>query len=393
MPKLCIIVIDAWGIGALPDAAAYGDTGSATTQNCARAVGGLRLPTLQRWGLGNIASIDGVATNVTPSGSFGKMAERSEGKDTTTGHWEMMGVVLDRGFALNPNGFSKTLIDAFVRETGCGGVLGNRAASGTQILVELGAEHLRTGFPIVYTSGDSVFQIAAHESVVPLEKLYAWCETARRLVDPLRIARVIARPFVTTPDGKFVRTYNRRDFSMSCPTETALDVLKARGVPVWGVGKIPDIYDHRGMTREIHTEGNADGLARTPALLAELAREPHGGLLFVNLVDTDMLFGHRRDAAGYARAMQEIDVALPSIAQALSPGDLLVLTGDHGNDPTAPGTDHTREYVPLVCYAPSRSRGSDLGTRGSFADLAQTTRAFFGLPVAGPGRSFLNDVV
>ena len=394
MPRLCIIVIDAWGIGALPDAASYGDAGAQTMGHVAHAAGGLDLPTLQSFGLGNLAPLDGIASIASPIASFGKMSEKSEGKDTTTGHWEMMGVVLDRGFALHPNGFPRELVERFVKASGCGGVLGNKAASGTVILEELGDEHRRTGFPILYTSGDSVFQLAAHERVVPLETLYAWCAAARRLTEPARIARVIARPFVDNPQSglsgspKFRRTYNRRDFSMTAPSETALDVLKARGVPIVGVGKIPDIYDHRGMTSEVHTEGNADGLSQTPKLL----RDVKSGLVFVNLVDTDMLYGHRRDPLGYGRALVEIDAGLGAITRELDDGDVLVLTGDHGNDPTFPGSDHTREYVPLLAYSPGRKLGADLGVRATFADLGATARAMFGAPAGGVGRSFLDEV-
>jgi len=315
------------------------------------------------------------------------MAEVSQGKDTTTGHWEMVGIVLEKGFTTFPHGFPPELMQEWVQLSGAPGYLGNKPASGTAIIEELGREHLATGWPIVYTSADSVFQIAAHEQRVPLATLYTWCEAARTVGKKYGIARVIARPFVGEL-GKFVRTYNRRDFSQPPPPGTVLDVLAGAGVQIVGVGKIPDIYDGRGMARSVHTEGNADGLRKTEELLGDLGPS----LLFVNLVDTDMLYGHRRDPVGYARALQEIDAKLPAIASALRHDDVLVLTADHGNDPTFPGSDHTREQVPLLAYSPRRVRGSSLGVRQSFADLGATAAEYFG--VAAPrGRSFLQEIV
>jgi phosphopentomutase len=278
-------------------------------------------------------------------------------------------------------------MDEWLRRSGAPGFLGNKAASGTVILDELGEEHLRTGKPIVYTSADSVFQIAAQEGKVPLETLYAWCEAARTVGKPYGIARVIARPFVGEKAGSFKRTYNRRDFSQPPPKGTVLDLLASAGVRTIGVGKIPDIYDNHGIAEPVHTEGNADGLRKTAEILGELDK----GFLFVNLVDTDMLYGHRRDPVGYARALREIDAALPPIVEALRPGDVLVLTADHGNDPTFSGTDHTREYVPLIAYAPARSRGVDLGVRESFCDLGATVAEYFGVR-APRGKSFLQAV-
>jgi phosphopentomutase len=310
------------------------------------------------------------------------MAERSHGKDTITGHWEMMGLVLKEGFALFPAGFPPEIIDPFVQRTGVPGVLGNKAASGTVIIQELGEEHRRTGKPIVYTSADSVFQIAAHEETVPLAELYRWCEVARRLLDPFRVARVIARPFVGPP-GRYTRTYHRKDYSIPMPGKTVLERLVEHHVPVYGVGKIPDVFDRRGITDEIHTEGNADGLARTEALLGS-ARE---GLVFVNLVDFDSLYGHRNDPEGYARALEAMDRALPRIVAKLEPGDVLALTADHGCDPTTPSTDHSREYVPLLVHAPGKG-GGKLGTRPTFADLGATVSEFFGLR-PDVGTSFL----
>ena len=386
MPRFVVLVIDSCGAGELPDAAAYGDAGANTLGHCAVAAGGLAVPVMQSWGLGNLTSIAGCAPNETARASFGRMAEQSQGKDTTTGHWEMMGLVLDKGFTTFPHGFPQELMDEWVRASGAPGWLGNKTASGTVIIEELGAEHLRTGLPIVYTSADSVFQIAAHERVVPLPKLYAWCEAARAVGKRYGLARVIARPFVGDGPGSFKRTYDRHDFSQP-PPRMLLDALAERGVKTVGVGKIPDIYDGHGIAQPVHTEGNADGLRKTADILDTF----QSGFLFVNLVDTDMLYGHRRDPIGYARALREIDAALPGIAGKLRDGDVLVLTADHGNDPTFPGSDHTREYVPLIAYAPSRARGKDLGVRASFCDLGATVADCFGVR-SERGESFLQAV-
>ncbi|ABS25160.1 phosphopentomutase [Anaeromyxobacter sp. Fw109-5] len=383
--RFVILVADSVGCGALPDARAYGDEGSDTLGNTSRAVGGLSLPVLGRMGIGHLTPILGVPPEPSPLAFHGRMAERSQGKDTITGHWEMMGIVLSEPLALFPRGFPPEILDPFLRETGLPGVLGNVAASGTEIIRELGEEHQRTGMPIVYTSADSVFQIAAHEETVPLETLYAWCRVARRILDPYRVARVIARPFVGKP-GEYVRTYHRKDFSIATPGRTVLEKLVDARVPVVGVGKIPDIFDRKGITDELHTAGNADGLAKTEALLD---RVDHG-LVFVNLVDFDMLYGHRNDPQGYARALEEMDRALPRILGKLRPGEVAALTADHGCDPTTPSTDHSREYVPLVVHAPGRGGGA-LGTRGSFADLGATVADFFGVRHE-TGRSFLGDL-
>ncbi len=380
--RFVIVVADSAGCGALPDAAEYGDEGSDTIGNTSRAVGGLSLPNLGSLGLGHLTDILGVPPDPAPRGFYGKMRERSKGKDTTTGHWEMMGIVLQEALRLFPGGFPPEILDPWLRETGAPGVLGNRPESGTVIIQQLGEEHQRTGKPIVYTSADSVFQVACHEETVPLETLYAWCEAARRILDPWRVARVIARPFVGRP-GAYTRTYNRRDFSIAAPAPTVLETLVGRGIPVVGVGKIGDIYDHKGVTDEVHTAGNTDGLAQTERVLSRLER----GLLFVNLVDFDMLYGHRNDAPGYARALEELDRALPRILALLRPGDVFALTADHGCDPTTPSTDHSREYVPLVVHAPGRGGGS-LGVRGSFADLGASASEFFGVAPT-VGQSFL----
>jgi phosphopentomutase len=382
MPRFVILVADSAGCGALPDAREYGDVGADTLGNTSRAVGGLTVPVMGRLGLGHLTAILGVPPEPFPNGFHGRMAERSPGKDTITGHWEMMGLVLQEGFSLHPNGFSREIIGAFVERTGVPGVLCNKAASGTVIIQELGEEHQRTGKPIVYTSADSVFQIAAHEETVPLAELYRWCEVARKLLDPYRVARVIARPFVGTP-GKYVRTYNRKDYSIPMPGKTVLDRLVEHRVPVYGLGKIPDVFDRHGITEEIHTEGNVDGLAKTEALL-DRAKE---GLVFVNLVDFDSLYGHRNDPEGYARALETLDRALPRIMGKLQQGDVLAITADHGCDPTTPSTDHSREYVPLLVHAPGRG-GGKLGTRPSFADLGATVSEYFGLR-PDVGTSFL----
>jgi phosphopentomutase len=297
----------------------------------------------------------------------------------------MMGVVLDEPLRLFPGGFPPEIVEPWLAATGAPGILGNRAASGTEIIAELGEEHQRTGRPILYTSADSVFQVACHEETVPLPVLYDWCRKARTLLDPWRVARVIARPFVGRP-GAYRRTYNRKDFSLPAPRPTVLEKLAGRGVPVVGVGKIPDVFDRKGVSEEVHTEGNADGLARTERLLRRLDR----GLLFVNLVDFDMLYGHRNDVAGYARALEELDRAVPALLAALRPGDVLAFTADHGCDPTTPSTDHSREYVPLLVCAPG-GRGGPLGVRRSFADLGATVAEHFGVD-AGEGRSFLREL-
>ena len=383
--RFVILVADSVGAGAMPDAAAYGDAGSDTLGNLSRAVGGLSLPVLGAMGLGNVVPILGVPPVAHPTASWGRMAERSPGKDTITGHWEMMGVPLEEPLAFFPQGFPPEVLDPWIAATGAPGVLANRAASGTRIIEELGEEHQRTGKPIVYTSADSVFQVAAHEETVPLETLYAWCREARRILDPLRVARVIARPFVGKP-GAYRRTYNRKDYALAAPRPTVLERLSAAAVPVIGVGKIGDIYDRRGMVEDVHTEGNADGLRRTAEILARMER----GLLFVNLVDFDTLWGHRNDAPGYARGLEEMDRGLPSVLGQLREGDLLAITADHGCDPTTPSTDHSREYVPLLVNAVG-CEGVPLGTRGTFADLGATVAGYFGVE-PGAGRSFLAEV-
>lgn len=380
--RAILIVLDSVGAGALPDAARYGDEGADTLGNLARWVGGLKLPNLARLGLGNIREISGVPAVAEPFGAYGRMAERSAGKDTTTGHWELAGVVLDQAFPVYPQGFPPEVIQAFEQATGRR-VLGNKAASGTAIIAELGEEHVRTGRPIVYTSADSVFQVAAHEEVIPVEELYRMCEAARRiLVGPHGVGRVIARPFVGEP-GRFERTERRRDFSLPPPEPTLLDRLTGAGIPVTGVGKIEDIFAGRGLTEAVHTRDNAEGLEITRRWL-----EKGEGLIFTNLVDFDMVYGHRNDVQGYAEALSRFDAFLPRLLEELREGDLLVITGDHGCDPTTKGTDHTREYVPVLAVGPRVKGGVDLGIRSTFADAGATVAEWLKGPPLPVGRSF-----
>ncbi len=384
--RAIIIVLDGVGAGEAPDAAEYGDVGSNTLGNLARALGGLRLPNLQSLGLGNLLEIEGVPPAAAPRASFGRMRERSRGKDTTSGHWEIAGLVLETPFPTYPRGFPPDVIEPFARAIRRG-VLGNKAASGTEIIRELGAEHRRTGKPIVYTSADSVFQIAAHEETIPVEGLYRMCKVARGILSgPHAVGRVIARPFAGE-DGAYARTERRHDFSLEPPGTTICDALVAAGFPVWGVGKIPDIFAGRGITRALGGKSNRECLAATLEGMRALDR----GLLFTNLVETDMLWGHRNDAAGYARALEEIDAAVPALLDALRPGDLLIFTADHGCDPTTPSTDHSREHVPLLVAGPAAGApvplGLDLGVRDTFADVAATVASLLGVLNPGPGRS------
>jgi phosphopentomutase len=386
MRRVFLIVLDSLGVGALPDAADFGDAGSHTLDHLAAAAGGLDVPRLAELGLGCITGVTALACPAQPLGAFGRCAERSPGKDTSTGHWEMMGCVLERAFPVYSEGFPPEIIAAFVARAGVPGVLCNRAASGTEVIERFGREHLATGKPIVYTSADSVFQVACHEQGFGLERLYEVCAEARAILDPYGVGRVIARPFVGEPGG-FQRTYNRRDYSLAPFGETVLDRLCAADVPVVGVGKIEDIFAGRGVPRSVHTEGNADGMRA----VLELARTLEHGLVFVNLVDFDMLYGHRRDAVGYARALEAFDGELVRLEAQLEPDDLVLLTADHGNDPTfGATTDHTREYVPILAAGPRVARGVDLGTRDTFADIGATVEQALGLAPAGPGRSFLD---
>lgn len=387
MKRVVIVVLDSVGVGALPDAHLYGDEGSNTLAHVAKAMGGLHMPNAGKLGLGNIISIQGVPSEEEPTGAWGKMAEVSKGKDTTTGHWEIAGIKLEAPFPTYPDGFPPDVIEAF--ETMIGRkTLGNYPASGTAIIEELGEEHMKTGFPIVYTSADSVFQIAAHEDIVPLEQLYEWCEKARAMLDGKHaVGRVIARPFVGEV-GSFQRTPHRHDYSLPPLQPTVLDALLERGIPVYGIGKISDIFAGQGITESFPTKSNAAGISQVVELL-EVKQE--SCLIFANLVDFDMLWGHRNDAAGYAKGLEEFDARLPEILDGLNRDDLLLIIADHGCDPTVPGTDHTREYVPLL-VAGHDVIAVDLGIRNSFADVAKTVADFFEVEFDTIGVSFLQDV-
>jgi len=427
MKRAILLILDSVGIGAAPDAADYGDAGANTLVHTAEAVGGLHLNCLQRMGLGNIPalitpglSIKGVPPAENPLASYGAMREVSKGKDTTTGHWEMAGLELTEGFRLfheenkekneNPS-FPPELINAFEAETGRK-VIGNKAASGTVIIEELGPRQMKTGAWIVYTSADSVFQIAAHEDIIPLAELYRGCEIARKLGDRYRIGRIIARPYIGKP-GNFQRTANRRDYSFPIPEPTILEYLTATDIKVTAVGKIEDIFNRRGITRSFHTADNSASQLK----LNELTMQSTDGLIIANLIDFDMLYGHRRDASGYAKALEATDVFLETFIAGLDGNSLLIITADHGNDPTFRGTDHTREYVPLLVYQPAETgrppsfvprryalgtsegsakipgdlpRGASLGIRNGFYDVAQSLAAWFGIAPLSRGQNFLS---
>ncbi len=382
MKRVVLVVLDGAGIGALPDADKYGDAGANTLGHVLEQMRP-SLPNLTSMGLGNIADWAEYADD-EPIGCFGFMVEQSPGKDTTTGHWELAGLQLTKPFPTYPNGFPKEVIDAFEKETGMQ-ILGNKPASGTQIIEELGPEHLRTGKLIVYTSADSVFQIAAHESVVPPLTLWDICRQARRvLTGDHAVGRVIARPFTGEP-GSFVRTDNRKDFSVDPLGETMLDVLKAAGLNVVGIGKIEDIFNHRGLTSSDHAAGNE---ACIESLIDHLKKDDRRGLIFVNLVDTDMKYGHRNDVPGFAACLEAFDKKLPEIIRQLDEDDLLIITADHGCDPAYPSTDHTREYVPLLVWGLGIEEGVNLGQRDTFADVAKTTLDALGVKNKLPGKSF-----
>ncbi|MCP4365353.1 MAG: phosphopentomutase [Planctomycetes bacterium] len=390
--RVVIIVLDSLGAGELPDASRFGDQGSNTLGNTARAVGGLRLPNLEAFGLGKIIPIEGVRDDVTAKAFHGKMAEASVAKDTSMGHWEIAGIVTTRPFPTYPNGFPPEIIEEFTKAIGRP-VLGNKPASGTEIIQELGDEHIRTGHPIVYTSADSVFQIAACEAVIPVEELYEMCRAARGiLTGEHNIGRIIARPFVASEgasEAKYTRTERRKDFSVAPPGPTLLDVAKENGLDVTGVGKIGDIFAHRGLTRELHTGNNQEGTDRTIDSIKEDSR----GIIFTNLIDFDMKYGHRNDPDGYARCLEEFDARLPEIADALRDEDILFLTADHGCDPTTASTDHSREYVPLLVCGKRLGKPRSLGVRQKFSDLGATAAEALGLPPLGHGTSFYEELL
>ncbi len=383
--RFAVVVLDSVGIGEMPDAARWGDAGSDTLGNLCLSENP-SLPNMQSLGLGNIRPLANVPPAEVPEGSFGKAAILSNGKDTTVGHWEIAGLVTPMPFPTYPDGFPERILEPFRKAIGRG-VLGNTPASGTDIIRELGAEHMRTGAPIVYTSADSVFQVAAHEDVVPIDELYRICEVARRLMDGQdRVARIIARPFLGK-SGAFWRTENRRDFAVPAPEETLLDLMKAGGLPVIGVGKIASIFGNRGMTESMEAHNNSEVLTQTIRVLKECGE----GLIFSNLVDFDTLWGHRNDAAGYARGLEEFDRSLPELRAAMGTNDCLVITADHGCDPTTPRTDHSREYVPILACGALVCGGVNLGCRGTVADVGQTVAENFGLMVRA-GQSFLSDL-
>jgi len=381
--RVIVIVLDSVGIGELPDAEEYGDTGSHTLGNIARAQTGISLPHLQKLGLGNITPLEGIPPENTPIASYGKMAELSAGKDTTTGHWELMGLVLEDPFPTYPDGFPEEVISEFTRCIGRE-VLGNKPASGTKIIEELGAEHIATGKPIVYTSADSVFQIATHEEVIPVDQLYEMCEQAREMLQGKHgVGRVIARPFIGQP-GKFTRTARRKDFSRKPPLPTVLDFTKEKGYPVTGVGKIDNIFADQGITGGRHTTDNMDGVDAT----LKYMRSQEDGIILTNLCDFDTLYGHRNNVEGYAQALLDFDARIPELLEASRDTDMLVITADHGCDPTTLSTDHSREYAPILVYGKTLKNGVNLGERTTFADLGATIADLLHLQPPRWGTSF-----
>jgi len=387
MNNFFIIVLDGVGVGELPDANLYGDQGSNTIGNIALSMSGLKLPNLEKLGLGNIIPIEGVETVSDSSASFGKMNELSKGKDSTTGHWELSGLFVDTDFDYYPDGFPDQIIKKFLDVTGCKGILGNKAASGTEIISDLGDMHLKTGFPIVYTSADSVFQIAAHQDVIPLEKLYEICEKTRNqvLVDPIKVGRVIARPFIGA-SGKYERTAYRKDYSLDPPSETILDILQQNKIPTVAIGKINDLFNYHGISVQVKSKSNNEGFNN----LITAAKEYQNSLIFINLVDFDVNYGHRNDVQGFANALKQFDEFLPDFLKKLDETDRVIFTADHGNDPTTPSTDHSREYVPVLYYGKNKP-SSNLGIRKTFSDVGKTVADFFSVENNLKGKSFLND--
>jgi len=386
--RVFLLILDGVGVGALPDAAQYHDVGSNTLSNTAKQVHGLNMPNLQKLGLGNIIRIKGVPAEENPLGDFGKAIEVSAGKDSTTGHWEIMGVINEYPFPTYPpaGGFPKEVIDAFIEKTGCEGVLGNKAASGTEIINELGEEHLKTGFPIVYTSADSVFQIAAHEKIYPLKKLYKMCEVARNeiLIGKHRVGRVIARPFIGDNNKNFQRTGARKDFSVNPPSQTVMDLLTAHDIPVIGVGKIEDLFNFQGITESIHTPHNQE----TMDMILSYCEQIGKGLIFANLPDFDTLWGHRNNFKSFASGLEKFDSWLPQLFDRLTETDVIMITADHGCDPTTKSTDHSREYVPILVYGKSIKSGIDIGVRKTFADIGATIAEMFQIKGTGKGTGF-----
>ncbi|NJD21644.1 MAG: phosphopentomutase [Melioribacter sp.] len=387
MNNFFLIVLDGVGIGELPDAKNYSDQGSNTLGNMANRLGGLNLPTLEKFGLGNINPILGIKAQKQPLASYGKLAEISPGKDSTTGHWELGGLKVEIEFPFYPDGFPQELINRFLSATGLKGILGNYAASGTEIIKELGAEHVRTGYPIVYTSADSVFQIAAHEEVIPINKLYEICVIAREkvLIGKDAVGRIIARPFIGT-EGNYSRTTNRKDFSLDPPSPTILDYCLNEGIETYAIGKVNDLFNYKGIKHKLKTKSNQEGIEK----IIETAKNVKGSFIFTNLVDFDVYYGHRNDPEGLHVALKEFDTRLPDIINCLDESDRLILTADHGNDPTDISTDHTREYVPLLYYR-KNIQGKNLGIRVTFSDVAQTVAHYFKINNDLKGTSFLNE--
>lgn len=387
--RVIVMVLDGVGAGEAPDAAKYGDVGSNSLGNVARAIGGLNTPNLYELGMGNITSIQGVPVNPNAKGAFGRFQPRSAGKDTVIGHWEMMGIYLPVAFPTYPEGFPPEVLDPF-REAIGREILGNKPASGTEILKELGVEHMQTGKPIVYTSADSVFQIAAHEEVIPLEDLYKMCESARDILQGEHgVGRVIARPFLGDQPENFKRTTHRKDYPRNPAYPTMMQKLVDAGRDVYTVGKIDDIFNHRGITKKNHVLTNKESLDVTLQLL----EEDFEGLMFVNLIEFDMIYGHRNDPRGYADALEQFDGYIPEIKKLLKPADLVIITGDHGVDPTTPGTDHSREYVPLLAFGPNIRHGINLGDRETLGDIAGTLAEIFTLEPQPIGKSFLREIL
>jgi phosphopentomutase len=388
MPRVIIIVLDGVGVGELPDASQYNDQGSNSLGNLAEKIGDFSLSNLESLGLGNIINLKGVKRQNKPKGSFGKMAEKSPGKDSTSGHWEIAGIILNQCFPLYPKGFPKDLIERFEKAIGRK-VLGNFPASGTEIIKQLGEEHMKTGYPIVYTSADSVFQIAAHESVISLNELYEMCMKARKILGGKNcVGRVIARPFIGKP-GNFSRTKHRKDFSLEPPGPTLLDIAKDRGYPVIAIGKIDELFANRGYTKSFHSVNNQECIE----YMLKAFKDYSTGLIFTNLIQFDMDWGHRNDYTAYYQGLREFDARLPEIISQLKNDDLLAITSDHGNDPTTSSTDHSREYVPLLIYSKGLKSGIDLGIRETFADLGQTVAEYLKLPPLNYGKSFLKELI
>lgn len=386
--RVILFVLDSVGIGALPDSEKFGDIGVNTLGNIAKSTDDFKIPNLRKLGIGNIDGVDYIEAAPSPIGAYGRSLEASNGKDTTTGHWEIAGLYIEQPFKTYPDGFPKYIIDEFEAKTGRK-VLCNKPASGTVVLDELGEEHMKTGNPIVYTSADSVFQIAAHEDVIPLDELYRMCQIARdMLMGDDQVARVIARPFIGEP-GNFQRTSNRRDYSIKPFQKTVLDYAKEAGLKVKAVGKIVDIYDGEGITDDVHTKDNMDGVDQT----LNYMKDDFEGILFTNLVDFDAKFGHRRDVAGYRNAIEEVDARLPELMGAMKSNDLMIILADHGNDPAYKGTDHTREYIPLLIFGDQVKAGTNIGTRKTFADVAATVSDILGISSTPYGTSFKSEIL